>query len=133
MNSRMPEPDTSTTHPVKPESEARLLVVGMLAAPVAWLLHLSVSFSLVGATCRNGSGWLHHVVAAAALAIALPGGWAAWKEWKSTPKDEESAPRGRHRTHFLAISGMVNSAFFGLIIILTWAAAFVVPPCTGSP
>ncbi len=133
MNSRVPEHDKFTSHPVKPESEAKLLVVGMLAAPVGWLLHLAVSFSLVETLCRTGSAWIHHAVAAAALAIALPGGWAAWKEWRSTPRDEESAPRGRHRTHFLAISGMVNSAFFGLIIVLTWAAAFVIPPCTGSP
>lgn len=131
--SALEEHGSTPEHPVKPEAEARLLVVGMLAAPVAWLLHLAVSYALVGTTCRSGSAWIHHAVSAAALAIAIPGGWAAWKEWKSTPKDEESAPRARHRTHFLAISGIVNSLFFGLIIILTWAAAFVVPPCVGAP
>jgi len=126
----VPEPVAPGTRPVKPEGEAKMLVAGMLAAPVAWLIHLAVSFSIVRGSCESGAWWVHHVVAAAALALALPGGWAALKEWRETPKEEDPAPRGRHRTHFLAIAGIVNSAFFSLIIIIAWAAVFIVPPCS---
>ncbi len=118
-----------TRAPEKTEHEAKLLVAGMLAAPVAWLLHLVVSYAIVETTCEHGAYWLHHLVTLLALLLVLPGGWAAWKEWSVTPKDVEDAPRGRHRTHFLAIAGMVNTVFFGLIILLAWSAAIVVGPC----
>ncbi len=130
---RVPTDHEEATAPVRPEGEAGFLVAGMLAAPLAWLLHLAVSYALVGTTCETGRSWPHHVSAALALAIALPGGWAAWKEWRSTPKDEEHAPRRRHRTHFLAISGIANSLFFGAIILLSWAAALAIPACDGPP
>lgn len=130
---RVPSDHEAPTAPVKPEHEARLLVVGMLAAPLAWLAHLGTSYALVQTTCERGISWPHHAAAAIALALALPGGWSAWKEWRSTPKDEERAPRERHRTHFLAIAGIVNSAFFSAIIILAWAAAFAISPCDTPP
>lgn len=125
----MSEHEGGAGTPVKSEEEARLLVVGMLAAPVAWLLHLTVSYALVHPICSSGAMWIHHAVTLAALLLAAPGGWAAWREWSRTPKDEDPAPPGRHRTHFLAIAGITNSAFFILIIVLSWSAALAISPC----
>lgn len=117
---------------VMKEKEAALLVVGMLAAPVAWLLHLVVSYALVEPMCARGVVWVYHLVTLGALLLAFPGGWAAWREWRSTPKDEDPAPPGRHRTHFLAVAGIVNTAFFSFIILLAWSSAFAISPC-GPP
>lgn len=124
---RVAEPAPDDVAPVD-RTSARL-VAGMLAAPLAWLLHLVVSYALVGPACEGEASWVHHVVTLAALALALPGGVLAWQAWRGSPPEDSPGAPARHRTQFLAIAGVVNAVFFSLIILLSWSAAIALAPC----
>ena len=66
------------------------------------------------------------------MLLSLSGGWVAWGIWKETGESYETelgGPTGRSR--LLAISGMVFSLFFALIILGQWIPNLLLSPCDG--
>ncbi len=104
------------------------LWVGLTVAPAAWFLQLAVGYALVPMVCSHGSAWSMHLVSAVALLAALSGVWAGWRSVRHTAPSggEESAARG---ARFLAIAGLLLSAYFALIIAMAWLPSFLVESC----
>lgn len=106
------------------------LVLGTLLPPVAWMLHLSVSFTVATALCDVSIQWVLHLLTAGTLAVSLTGGWLALRNWHATGDDTNPDEGGTlARSKFLALAGMASCAFFTLAILAAAAANIMVGPC----
>jgi hypothetical protein len=66
------------------------LIAAFLLGPVAWMLHLNVSYGLVPESCGRGTKLALHVVTIACVAIALIAFAMAWKIRGEAPLDEKT-------------------------------------------
>lgn len=110
------------------------LIFGFVLPPAAWMLHVSVSFTVATALCEDGAAgalWVLHLLTVGALAICGFGGFLAWRNWHATGMDTNPDEGGTlARSKFLAIAGLAGSAFFTLAIITAEAANLMLGPCT---
>lgn len=110
------------------------LISGFVLPPAAWLLHLSVSFTVATALCEKGAAddlWVLHLLTLGALGISGMGGYLAWRNWQATGTDTSPDEGGTlARSKFLAIAGLASSAFFTLAIIAAEGASLMLGPCT---
>ncbi len=104
--------------------------------PLAWLLHLLVSYLLVSHptvrfTCAAGGDLLLHLVTVVTAAAALAGGVIAWRAWQRLRNGEDvgeaEPPRGRNR--FMALYGALSSGYFFLVILAQWLPLLTMSPC----
>lgn len=105
----------------------RLLALwgGWVIGPVAWALHLMVSYLLVQPVCRGGGVAALHAVTMATLLMAL-GGMAL--SWRQLPGREAASSR-IDRTRFLACGGVLISALSAAVILLEGVPNFMLSPC----
>ena len=102
----------------------------MLAAPVAWLFQLQVTYLFVLYACSTGQHFTLHLVSILTLVIAAGGGFVAWRNWQQAGRewpnqDEGVIPRSR----FMAVLGVLTSALFFLLILASWIPSFFLGPC----
>jgi hypothetical protein len=107
------------------------LWLGLLAAPAAWTAQLVLGYGAEEADCGAGSGgWdfsshtVNAVLFAVAGATALTGLVAAL----SSVRDEE--PDARGRVAFMAFGGVLVSALFGALVVMTGIGVLSLEPCT---
>lgn len=101
----------------------------LFAGPVAWFLDQEISYVLVPWSCDTGHRWPTHLVSLATLLLAIAGGVLGWRDWsrRRAASSEEGDAAGR--THFLALTGMLMCALFGLVILVEGIAKFYFDPC----
>lgn len=102
---------------------------GLLAAPLAAALLLSVSYALVPLACRAGLGFALHAAAALAFALAALGAWKGWSAWRSGAVPEQDAAGERRR--FLALSALLLSVYFLAVILALEIPNLMLEPCAG--
>lgn len=118
---------------------------GLLAAPHAWGLQLLVNSAITGYACYPhdvpldsplwaGVRTTLAVVEALAVALALAGGWTAWRNWRRTRQEKPGSGQrlmeaGDGRTRFMAMSGMMVSVLFLVAIVFSWIQFAVLPGC----
>lgn len=95
--------------------------IGVVTAPVVWLLQLEAKFALVEWACPNHD-WIIHVVSLLSLAIAAAAGLAAWRAWRG-PDPETPG------TRYLGILGVALSAGFFLVILVQEIPSWFLTPC----
>lgn len=105
-----------------------LLWAGWVLGPLAWSLHLMVSYALVGWVCRSGHGWVLHAVTVATLVPALGGALIARIQWHAAGR-ANLAPRQVARTRLLAFGGMVVALLSAAVILAEEIANVVLSPC----
>ena len=112
----------------------RALWITILAGPIAWAVHLLATYSLTQTACTDHRQWLLHLVSLAVLPIPVAGGIVAARLWRRLPAGSTgSISHGgddlRSRSRFMALSGMVMSAFFVLAIVAQWIPAWILGAC----
>jgi hypothetical protein len=110
--------------------QIRALWVGLLLAPVAFLINLEVAYALVPTVCSSQNELPIHLVHLTCLLLTLYGLLTAWRCWSAAGAKwpgEEGDPLGRSR--FMAGTGLLVSAMFALVIIAQWIPSFVLDPC----
>jgi hypothetical protein len=109
-----------------------LLWAGVLAAPLAWVVHLFVGYEIDEAVCANGTGtdkvesaiaWL----TAGLGTVAVLGGLAAAIVALRVRSGAITDPRGR--VAFMAWSGVAASVLCLAIIVLVASALFSLDAC----
>jgi cytochrome c oxidase assembly factor CtaG len=95
------------------------LLLGVLGGPIAWSLHLLVSYPLVPLACRRGSDLPLHLVTAVTAALALASGVLAWRAGRGA--------RGRDR--FMADAGFLLSAGFLVAVLAGGLPVLLQDPC----
>lgn len=108
------------------------LIAGLLLPPAAWMVHLSGSFVVASALCeRGGPMWPLHLVTVPTAAIALTGGYLAWRNWHDTGEDTNPDEGGTlARSKFLALAGLASGAFFTFAIIIAEVSTVLLASCT---
>lgn len=106
------------------------LWAGVLVAPMAFLSHMQVNYTLTQKLCPGGRTVLLHLVTLLFLLVTAGCVLIAWRSWQRAGKglpDESDDKQTRNR--FLAIVGMMISALSFLIIVAQWIPQFVFNPC----
>jgi hypothetical protein len=107
----------------------RSLWLGLGLAPLAWAVNLQVNYIVAALGC-TGAWWLvMHVTTVAALAATAVGAWISWRHWHEAGHGPEHEGTRAGRSRFMALSGLLFSAFFALAILAQWIPTFLIEPC----
>ena len=93
------------------------LWLGLLVPPLAWSLHLLLGYLLVALQCQTGStffGTLLTLLTIGTLLLDVAAGVLAFLA-RSGPDDQPRVSAGRRS--FMAASGVLLSALFGLLML----------------
>jgi hypothetical protein len=91
-----------------------LLWAGFYAGPVAWLLHLTLSFMLVPTARWIDSKALLHAISALTLLITAAGAVLCWRRSRV---DSAAASDSTRTNVVIARAGVLIDAFFFVVII----------------
>ena len=106
------------------------LWVGLLTAPLAFLLHLEVNYALVTQLCQSEHKLAMHMVTLAFLLVSAGGGLIAWSNWKALgQKWPGEAGSVMERSRFMAIVGLLISLLVIFGLIAQWIPQFIFDPC----
>lgn len=104
----------------------------VLTGPLAWMFGLNAQYGLVRVACAKQNMLYLHGLSVLTLALALAGGWVAWREWKRAGAEPPGEGGGTlPRSRFMTALGLLSSALFSLAILAQWAASFFLNPCMG--
>lgn len=104
---------------------------GVLAGPLAWTVHLLLSYALLPVACSTGIGWVLHAVTLLTAGVTAWAGLVAYRRWqrhRDDPRDGVRGPRSGWR-RFMALSGVALSALFFVVILLEGLPVAIVSPC----
>jgi hypothetical protein len=102
----------------------------VLAGPAAWIVGLEADYSLVRIACAWETMLPLHLVTVATLSLAAAGGLVARRQWERVGRGwpgEGWGPEARSR--FMAVIGMLASAFFAVAIVAQWISKLFLHPC----
>jgi hypothetical protein len=134
---------TTTEHEIT-RRETRgsvLLWIGLLTGPLAWLLHLTISYSLEewfacspatqtpGEILGIGVKTLVVVINAVLALATIAAGLIAFRCWREIDNGDEIAGRAR----WMALAGIMNSVLYGTIIVFGFAPAALLSVCEVGP
>jgi hypothetical protein len=105
---------------------------GLLAGPIAWIIHLQTSYSLVIWVCKSGHEMALHILSLCCLLLAIGGALVAWAQFNACELTPAARSRDEGliaRSRFMALMGMMNSVLFALIIIAQGIPSFIISPC----
>lgn len=101
---------------------------GVLLGPFGWALHLQVSYTLATFACDHPWRLSVHVIAVAALALALGGAALGWRNWRVS-RDAPGEGHRVQRSRFMALAGILLGAYFALVIVAQWIPTLFIEPC----
>lgn len=119
----------------------RQLWFSVAVGPIVWAIHLVVVYAMVSLACNwrffsftvlgvSGIIFILTVVTLVMGAIVLYGGLLAWRNRRFIEEEAQLHGRREERHYFLAYSGVLLSALFFLVILVSLIPAFVLGPCT---
>ncbi len=115
--------------PPDPTDLTRQWVVN-LVPPLAVLLDLQVTYSMVDYTCRTGDTLTGHLVHAGLLALTLVMGSLAWRSWSDAGRTPATSGGDvASRSRFMALTGLLISGLSALTVAAQWLPTFVLHPC----
>lgn len=109
--------------------QIRGLWIGLLLAPIAFLVNLEVAYALVPAACSSRNELPIHLVHLACLLLTLYALLSAWHSWKAAGTTSPAEEGGLARSRFMAGTGLLVSAMFMLVIVAQWIPSLVLDPC----
>jgi nitrogen fixation-related uncharacterized protein len=121
--------DTEFAEPVGQLS----LWFGILGGAAAWGAHLAISYALVPLACAVGLEILLYMTIPATLMIAAAAILFSWRGWKRAQFPKDDIDNGHRividRVRFMALSGLVMSGFFLVVIIAQSVPIIMQSPC----
>jgi hypothetical protein len=106
------------------------LWAGLLTAPLAFLLHLQINYSLVTQLCQSAHKLAMHLVTLAFLLVSAGGGLIAWSNWKAVgQKWPGEAGSVAERSRFMSVVGLLISVLVIFGLIAQWIPQFIFDPC----
>jgi len=120
--------DPHRLHP-DPTDHGRQWAVN-LVPPLAVLLDLQVTYSLVDHACRTGDTLTGHLVHAGFLLLTLFMGTLAWRSWSAAGGIAATAGGDlAARSRFMALVGLMISGLSALTVVAQWLPTFFLHPC----
>ena len=127
---------SSTLRPVSHERwRLAALWSGLLTGPLAWLALLEVNYVLAYVACESRHTWFMHLATAVAATVVAIAGIAAWRasdgditaEERLTEPDSDETHRQRSR--WMSMAGVLTSAWFLLVILVSEIPILVLQEC----
>lgn len=105
------------------------LWTAVLLGPIAWALNLTIAYVLSAFACSGAWTLSFHAGTFLTIALSAAAGRLAWRLWRQTGESSASEGSRTERSRFMAIAGIVLSAFFGFAILTQWIPTFFYDPC----
>jgi len=120
-------PDKVTKRKRRRDAWAWLAVLG---APIVWLTHLQLIYSIAWWSYRSGRTWPMHVAVVVSLVLCAMVGWLAWRTHRGLKQDAtpDQNEVENERVRLMADMGLWGTALFVLGIFGQWLAVFMVMP-----
>lgn len=103
---------------------------GFLTGPVVFLANMQANFVLAPWVCATGQYWTIHLTHLAAAIIVFSAGWMSRRVWvrvgRGVPGEDG---HGHDRDRFLAVMGMLSSAFCLLLLFAHWIPNLLMGAC----
>jgi hypothetical protein len=94
------------------------LWTGILAGPIVWLISFEANYALNPWACIFETKLALYIVSLVALIISAASGLLAWRQWKELGAEWPGEAGGTlARSRIMAISGVLLSAMFSLVIV----------------
>jgi hypothetical protein len=106
------------------------LWLGLVGAPIVWLAHLEINYSLTPSACHSGQKTALIIVTAIALVLTIVITLIAWRSWRvtgATFATEAGDVIGRCR--FMALAGLGVSAIVVLLVLANFFPIVVLGVC----
>lgn len=97
-----------------------------LGSAIAWALHLTLAYPLVGVTCRVGSTLALWLMSAGTLGVSLGSLGVAWYEGRRLSEPHTPV---EHRGRFMARAGFWLGVLFSITILLETLPVLFIEPC----
>ena len=106
------------------------LWLGLLIAPLVFLLHLEVNYSLVTQLCQSAHKIAMHLVTLAAVLVSTVGGFIAWRNWQETGRKLPGEGGSIiEPSRLMSAVGVFISLLFIVILVAQWIPQFIFDPC----
>lgn len=122
-----------------------LLILGLAAGPLGWIVQLVVDYGLSGQLCALGRGVpgptpadgkaaLLVAVNLVCLGVAAGGLLVSWRSWRKVQSEKPGGADatlsiGEGRSRFLATAGIMASGAFVLAILFNTVEPLMIPAC----
>jgi hypothetical protein len=106
------------------------LAYGFVGAPLSALYMQVIAYAGVQWACGHRNPITIHVVPAIFLLLGIVAVWLSWRDWSAVGRvTRAEGATISHRTRFIALSGLILSAFGVVLILAMWLPMFVFTPC----
>jgi hypothetical protein len=106
------------------------LVYGFAGAPLSALYMQATAYAGVQWACGHRNPVTVHVVPVIFLLLAIGAVWLSWRDWNVVGRATRAeGVTVRERTRFIALSGLILSAFGTMLILAMWLPMLVYDPC----
>jgi hypothetical protein len=106
------------------------LAYGFVGAPLSALYMQLSAYAGVQWACGHRNPITVHVIPVVFLLLAVVALWLTWRDWSAVGRltRAEGATVGE-RTRFVALSGLILTAFSIVLILAMWIPMIVFNPC----
>jgi hypothetical protein len=110
--------------------EYALQLIGFLGAPTVWALEFIISYAITQHACATGKYWELYLLSLVSCLLATGATFIAFRNLGLT-SEKQSSDGGTplDRTRFMAITGLMISAFFVVVIVAEAVPRFILSPC----
>ncbi len=126
-------PVATTRHEQIPEGADGInwpLWFGVLGGPIAWSLHLIISYLLVRPVCWDGGLIALHIISLGLVLTALAAAAVSWRQWRSVRESADADMHGTGgRVGFMALFGILSGLLFAAATVVAWVPIFLIGPC----
>jgi hypothetical protein len=106
------------------------LTLGVVLGPLVALANQQATYAVDIWACGHDERLALHIAPGLCLIVVCALGWSAYGNWRTVGVSQND---GMHdlgaRTRFLAMLGIMISAFSAFVVLAQWAAVFVFDPC----
>ncbi len=101
---------------------------GVLLPPLAWVLHLNVSYALATLACQHARATLL-LTTGVSLAVAGVGGAIAWRVWSEIGPGHEADGSVIGRSRFMGMGGVALAILFAVVIVVQTIPTLLFTSC----
>jgi nitrate/nitrite transporter NarK len=106
------------------------LVYGFIGAPLSALYMQVVAYAGVQWSCGHRNPITVHVIPVIFLLLGSIAIWLSWRDWTAVGRiTRADGGTASDRTRFIALSGLILSAFGVALMLVLWLPMFVFNPC----
>ena len=106
------------------------LVYGFIGAPLAALYMELTAYAGVQWSCGHRNPITVHVIPIVFILLGFIAVWLSWRDWSAVGRiSSAEGATVTDRTRFLALSGLILSAFAVVTMLAMWLPLIVFDPC----